>query len=195
MSRFQTISSPTEGLYKEKGSRFIAYAFPTTTIKEAEEHLVQARTKHHDSRHVCYAYRLGATREVNKSSDAGEPANTAGAPIFGQIRSFGLTNVLVIVVRYFGGIKLGVGGLISAYREAAKDALQQAAIVEDFEKEEFTVGCKYEELLPLQKLLKEYKLDIVSQDFSENCRFNISASIEDAPKLRNLFSEKGWLIS
>src|SRR5690349_16279353 len=113
MAKFQTIASPTGGLYKEKGSRFIAYAYPITSVKEAEEYLEQARTKHHDSRHVCYAYRLGATREVHKSSDAGEPANTAGAPIFGQIRSFELTNVIVIVVRYFGGIKLGVGGLIS----------------------------------------------------------------------------------
>jgi uncharacterized YigZ family protein len=194
MTRFKTISQPTEGLYKEKGSRFIAYAYPINTVDDAESHLSRIRTKHHDSRHVCYAYRLGATKEIHKASDAGEPANTAGAPIFGQIRSFELTNVLVIVVRYFGGIKLGVGGLIAAYREAAKDALQQAEVIEDFEKEQFTVASSYEELLSLQKLLKEYKLEIISQDFAERCTFTVSTPIEDAKKLRNLFFEKGWLL-
>lgn len=195
MAQFTTIAHPTEGLYKEKGSRFIAYAFPVQTVADAEAALKQIRERHHDARHVCYAYRLGTTREVCKTSDAGEPANTAGAPIFGQIRSFGLTNVLVVAVRYFGGVKLGVGGLIAAYREAAKDALQQAETVEDFEKGELKLACTYEELLLMQKLLKEYKLEIISQEFAEKCRFTVSFPIEDTEKLRNLFNEKEWLVS
>jgi uncharacterized YigZ family protein len=195
MAKFLTILRPVQGLYKEKGSRFISFANPVSSLDEIEKYLAEIKKLHHDARHVCYAYRLGASKEMHKSSDAGEPANTAGAPILGQLKSFGVTNTLVIVVRYFGGIKLGVGGLISAYREAAKDALTQAQIIEGIEKEEFTVGCGYEELLALQKLLKEYKLEIISQEFSEKCVFKAAAPVEEAQNLRNLLHEKGWLIS
>ena len=127
-----TIDSPASGIYKEKGSRFLSFALPVLTEEDIKEYLQQFRKEYDDARHVCYGYSLGVEKPIRKGSDDGEPAHTAGTPIINQIRSFQLTNILVIVVRYFGGIKLGTGGLTEAYKEAAKDCLNKSVSVEKY---------------------------------------------------------------
>ena len=129
MDAYQTITQQTEGEYKEKGSKFIAFAFPTDSEEDAKKHLDEIRRMHHKARHHCWGYRLGLLNSVEKSSDDGEPSGTAGPPILGQIKKFDLHNVIVVVVRYFGGVKLGTGGLIRAYKTAAADALEKAVFV------------------------------------------------------------------
>ena len=129
-STYRTLTDLSEGIYKEKGSKFIAFAVPCYNEKEAKEYLDSWRKEHYQSRHVCYAYRFGVDQKVFRANDDGEPNNSAGMPIYGQIQSFEVTNVLVVVVRYFGGVKLGVGGLISAYKIAAQMALENSEIVE-----------------------------------------------------------------
>ena len=129
MADFLTIQKKSEGIYKEKGSKFIAYAYPIKTEEEVRPLLKSLKKEYYDARHHCYAFVLGKDKKRFRAADDGEPSNSAGAPILGQIRSLDLTNVLVVVVRYFGGTKLGVPGLITAYREAAKDALNQSTIV------------------------------------------------------------------
>ena len=127
---FYTLESPAEGWYKEKMSKFLAFAVPVTTAEEAKDVIVQYQKKYHDARHVCWAYMIGAAREEFQSNDNGEPSGTAGKPILGQINSFNLTNIVIVVVRYFGGIKLGTSGLIVAYREAAREAITAGTIIE-----------------------------------------------------------------
>jgi uncharacterized YigZ family protein len=127
---YRTIARPSEGEYKEKGSRFLGFAFPVSTEEEIKGHITFLRKKYFDARHHCYAWMLGADRKLFRAFDDGEPNHSAGDPILGQIRSKGLTNVLVVIVRYFGGVKLGVGGLISAYRTAAEEALNKAEVIE-----------------------------------------------------------------
>ena len=131
MANYLTIANQSEAAFREKMSRFISFAIPVTTAAEAKEYVALYTNEYHDARHVCWAYMLGSDRKEFLSSDNGEPSGTAGKPILGQINSFGLTNVLIIVVRYFGGIKLGTSGLIAAYREAARLAIEAAEIIEE----------------------------------------------------------------
>ena len=129
MDEYKTLQETSQGLYKEKGSKFIAIAAPTGSLDEVRLQLEMLRKQYHDARHHCYAYRLGEEPYEIRYNDDGEPSGTAGKPIFGQIQSFGLTNVLIVVVRYFGGVKLGTGGLIQAYKTAAKDAIENGKII------------------------------------------------------------------
>lgn len=170
---YLTIAAPAEGLYKEKGSKFIALAFPVDSETQVKDILLQVRKKYYDARHHCYAYILGEKGQLYRSNDDGEPAHSAGDPILGQIRSRNLTYVLIIVVRYFGGIKLGVSGLIQAYKTAASDALTQAQVMEKTVEIPLTVHFSYQQINQVMKLIKEYDLKINHQQFSNQCQLGI----------------------
>lgn len=170
---FKTLYAAVEGEYIEKKSKFFAYAFPADNEKKIKQILEQIKNLHPKSRHICYAYRLGPNGDIYKVNDAGEPSNSAGQPILGQIKSFELTNVLVVVVRYFGGIKLGIGGLVSAYKLAAHEALQKAEIISDFEKENMVLETSYDKLNDLLNFIKNADVPLLSQEFSGNCIVHI----------------------
>ncbi len=180
---FLTIKNNAQGIYKEKGSKFLAFAFPVTDEHDIKYHLEELRKTYYDARHHCYAYMLGKDQKNFRANDDGEPNHSAGDPILGQIRSYQLTNVLIVVVRYFGGTKLGVGGLISAYRTAAADALSQAEIITSIVHHRVEIKFPYLMMNEVMKLVKEYELEIVSQDFNLSCSLTLSiraALLEDA---------------
>ena len=171
---YRTIAAPAQSLYKEKGSKFIGFAYPVDTEEEIKQILSQLRKEYFDARHYCYAYMLGASGAVYRANDDGEPNHSAGDPILGQIRSANLSYILVVVVRYFGGIKLGVGGLIQAYKTAAAEAIVQATVVEKVETATLQLNFQYEHLNTIMGLVKEYKLEIKEQDFNLNCRLQVA---------------------
>ncbi|WP_303033574.1 YigZ family protein [uncultured Duncaniella sp.] len=187
MAKFFTIGREGEGVYREKMSRFLAFALPATSIDEAKECIALYANKYHDARHVCWAYMIGADRLTYLSSDNGEPSGTAGKPILGQINSLGLTNVVVIVVRYFGGIKLGTSGLIVAYREAARLALEDAGTVEGREMTTMSVIFPYLAMNDVMKLVKgapaSDAVSIVSQEFDNTCRLTLSLPLDILPSM------------
>ena len=162
---FLTIKSPAEGLFKDKGSKFLAFAYPVKTVDEVKDIVQQKRAEFYDARHVCYAYMLGAERKNFRAVDDGEPSSTAGKPILGQINSHQLTNILVIVVRYFGGILLGTSGLINAYKEASAAAITNAEIEEEIVKTAISVKFKYHKLNDIMRVVKEQDLDVSGQEF------------------------------
>ena len=171
---FRSITHLSQGIYKEKGSKFLSFAIPVKNVAEIKSILDIYRKKYYDARHVCYAYMLGADRSEFRANDDGEPSGTAGRPILGQINSSELTDILVIVVRYFGGILLGTSGLITAYKEAAADAIGQANIVEITVKNELTIRFEYPLLNDVMRIIKEYDVQIVNQQFEEQCSIKIS---------------------
>lgn len=162
---YKTIKSPAQGIYKEKGSKFISFAYPVKTESEIKLLLEENKKEYYDARHHCFAYILGYDKSAWRLNDDGEPSGTAGKPIYGQLQSFDLTNTLLIVVRYFGGIKLGVSGLINAYKSAAKDALQNSSIVEKTINELYKLIFPYEMINESMKLMKEFGLQIVETKF------------------------------
>jgi len=166
---YQTISAKSEGLYKEKGSKFIALAFPVTSEEEVKDILASLRKEDHDARHHCYSYVIGFKGEHWRANDDGEPSGTAGRPIYGQIQSFNLTNVLIVVIRYFGGTKLGVSGLINAYKTSAADALQQSKIVVKTINDIYRISFGYLAMNDIMKLVKEENLNIKEQNFDTSC--------------------------
>lgn len=168
-AQYKTIAVPAEGLYKEKGSRFIAYAYPVATIDTIHEHLQNLRKEHHAARHCCYAYFLGFDATEFRANDDGEPSGTAGRPILGVLRAQELTNVLLVVVRYFGGIKLGVSGLIEAYRAATEDALSNCEIVWREVMMHVRVEFGFEDMHNVYATLKRYEGEILSENWSERC--------------------------
>ena len=170
---YKSISSPGEGLYKELGSRFIAFAYPVETESEVKALVSAARKEYHDARHHCYAYRLGLGGTVWRASDDGEPSGSAGRPILGQIDSAGLSDVLVIVVRYFGGIKLGVPGLIRAYKESTADALSHAPVAEKIAGSWYRVTFGYEAMPQAMKLIKDMDLPARNRSFEESCSIEV----------------------
>ena len=172
---YKTISSASEEvLYKEKNSKFFGYAFPVSNEEEIKEYLDQLRKEHFSARHWCYAYQIGTEKIQYRANDDGEPNNSAGMPIYGQIQSFEVTNVMVVVVRYFGGVKLGVGGLISAYKTAAQMALENSEIVEQTINKFFTISFEYVHLNKVMRIIKEKNLQIVSQKMEMDCEIQIS---------------------
>lgn len=181
---YNTVEAIAEGLYKEKGSRFIAYIYPVNTEEEIKLILAELRTRYYDARHHCYAYMLGADKKNFRSNDDGEPSSTAGKPILGQIISHDLTNVLIVVIRYFGGTKLGVSGLIQAYREAASDAIAQAVIVERTVDELIHVTFSYMVMNDVMKVLKEEDPEILERTFEMECFMLLRIRQKDAPRLR-----------
>lgn len=180
---YKTIKTVAEGLYKEKGSKFIALAYPVYTEEEIKFILVDIRTKYYDARHHCYAYRLGADKKRFRANDDGEPSSTAGKPILGQILSADLTNILIVVVRYFGGIKLGVSGLIQAYKEAAADAIAHADIVEKTENCLLRIRFDYRVINEVMKVIKEEEPEVVAREFELECRMTLSIRRKACPHL------------
>jgi uncharacterized YigZ family protein len=176
---YLTIQSGSEGSYKEKGSKFMAFAFPVESESEAKEKIEILKKKYFDARHHCFAWILGADKKRFRAFDDGEPNHSAGDPILGQIRSKDLTDVLVVIVRYFGGTKLGVGGLISAYRLAAEDALNKAKIIEREVTETFRLVYSYTSTPEIMRMIKDYDLEILKQDFQEHCVINFSLKLRD----------------
>jgi len=172
---FKTISKPSEEtLLKEKGSKFFGYAFPVETEEMAMGCLEDVKEKHKNARHFCYAYQLGTDQIYFRANDDGEPSNSAGMPIYGQIQSFELTNVLVVVVRYFGGTKLGVGGLISAYKNSAKLSLEISEIVEKTIDSIYEIGFEYKDMNKVMRIIKEKNFNIVEQQLELNCKIVVS---------------------
>lgn len=166
---YQTIEGRAEGLYKEKGSKFIALAYPVSAEEDVKSILHDLRKEYHDARHHCYAYVIGFKGETWRANDDGEPSSTAGKPIHGQIVSRGLTNTLVVVVRYFGGTKLGVSGLISAYKLAAADALDNARVITKMVKDVYRLSFAYLAMNDVMKLIKDEDLTIINQHFDTTC--------------------------
>ncbi len=171
---YLTLANDSEGLYKDKGSKFLSFAFPVSNEDEIKEKLDFLRKKFYDARHHCYAYILGKDKGIFRSNDDGEPNHSAGDPILGQIRSNQLTNVLIVVVRYFGGVKLGVGGLISAYRTAAAEAISNNNIVEAIVKKTVSLHFDYLSINDVMKVIKDYNLEISDQHFDNDCRVTLS---------------------
>ena len=180
---YKTISSLSEGLYKEKGSRFISFAVPVDSLETIKELLNDYRKQFYDARHVCYAYMLGAERIDFRVNDDGEPSGTAGRPILGQINSNGLTNILIVVVRYFGGVLLGTGGLVTAYKEAAADAIRNAEIVERTVERYFKISFDYIYMNDVMKTVKETNAQISRQGYDQNCVLELSIRKNDADTL------------
>ena len=164
---YLTVNQKNRSIYKEKGSKFIAIAFPVASEEEVKNILLELRKEFYDARHHCYAYCLGKNGEQYRTNDDGEPNHSAGDPILGQIRSKGLTNILIVVVRYFGGTKLGVGGLIIAYKTVAKEVLDTAKLVEKYWKNQLNLELSFDEYTQLMSLVKTYHADIISQNFLE----------------------------
>nr|WP_163216846.1 YigZ family protein [Bacteroides sp. 224] len=181
---YKTISTLSEAIYTEKRSKFLAFAIPVTTIDEIKDHLEVYQKKYYDSRHVCYAYMLGADRKDFRANDNGEPSGTAGKPILGQINSNELTDILVIVVRYFGGIKLGTSGLIVAYKAAAAEAIANATIIEKTVDEEITVMFEFPFMNDIMRIVKEEEPTIVSQIYDMDCTMTLSIRKSKMEKLR-----------
>ena len=164
---YKTIALPSQGIYKEKGSKFIALAIPVYSEDDFKENLKQLKKEYHDARHYCYAFKLGLTENEYRYSDDGEPNNSAGSPIYGQIQSFELTNIAIIVIRYFGGTKLGVGGLITAYKEAAKEALKNAKIITRTVDNIYEINFGYKIMSDIMNFIKKNELEVISQVLEE----------------------------
>lgn len=188
---YKMLSAPGEGLYKEKGSKFIATAFTVTSEEEVKQALVEVKKKYYDARHHCYGYMIGPDKSCFRSSDDGEPSGTAGKPILNQILSKDVTNVCVIVVRYFGGIKLGVSGLINAYKTAARDALDNAVIVEKTVDEVYSLEFGYPLMNDVMRVMKEEGLEQQNPRFEMNCYLEFSTRKNNADqivaKFKNIF--------
>ena len=180
---YHTIIATSQGLYKEKMSKFISFAVPVQSAAEAKEVVKRYQKEYFDARHVCWAYMIGAARTEFLSNDNGEPSGTAGKPILGQINSFGLTNIVIVVVRYFGGIKLGTSGLIVAYREAAADAINNAQIIECHEQTVISFTFDYLAMNDVMKVIKGVDLKILNQEFDNDCRMTVSIRSDNAPML------------
>lgn len=189
MDTYNTISSSTEGIYKEKGSKFLSFAIPVATSDEVKELLKTYKKDYYDARHVCYAYMLGAGRTEWRANDDGEPSGTAGRPIMGQINSRELTDILVIVVRYFGGILLGTSGLTTAYKEATSDALNQAEIIEKTVDETLTIHFDYVILNNIMRVIKNTNTQILHQSFDNKCSMQLSIRKNDAQILTAKFKK------
>lgn len=173
MDLYKTIKEKAEGTYSEKRSKFLAFAIPISTVDEVKQLVAEYQKKYYDARHVCYAYMLGAERTEFRTNDNGEPSGTAGKPILGQINSNELTNILIIVVRYFGGIKLGTSGLIIAYRMAAAEAINAAEIIEKTVDEDVTFMFEYPLMNDVMKVVKDLEPEIVSQQFDMDCQMTL----------------------
>lgn len=180
---YKTLRSSSQGLYKEKMSKFISFAVPVATIEDAKAAVKRCASQYHDARHCCWAYMIGTSREIFLSSDNGEPSGTAGRPILGQINSFGLTNIVITVVRYFGGVKLGTSGLISAYREAARQAILNGEIIECHEQARASFTFPYLSMNAVMKLVKSSDVRVIAQHFDNICAMTLECNADFMPGL------------
>ncbi|GAB1452305.1 YigZ family protein [Draconibacterium sp.] len=185
---YYTIEKESTGLFKDKGSKFYAFAYPLRNEENVKEILSILRKEHHSARHYCYAWRLGTKEITYRANDDGEPPSTAGKPILGQLQSFNVTNILVVVVRYFGGTLLGTGGLISAYRSAAADALKNAEIVEKIIEKEIILDFTYNELSEVMNVIKQENLSILKTRFEERCDLTFSVRETEYEKVKLIFN-------
>jgi len=186
---YLTIASLSEGAYKEKGSKFFAYAYPVKSEEEIKSIQKELRKKYYDARHHCYAFRFGADKKVYRASDDGEPANSSGPPILGQIQSFNLTNILIVVVRYFGGTKLGVPGLINAYRTAAADAIRNGKIIKKTVNSIHELHFNYPSMNQVMKIIKDENLRQYDQQFEMDCKLKISIRQKDSERILSSLSK------
>ena len=186
---YKTLKGQSQGLYKEKMSKFISFAEPVQSADEAKAVVKRIQNEYHDARHVCWAYMIGTARSEYLSSDNGEPSGTAGKPILGQINSFGLTNVVIAVVRYFGGIKLGTSGLIVAYREAARLAIEAGEILECHEQAHCRFSFPYLSMNDVMRLLKKCDVRIVEQTFDNVCSMTVECDADAMPNLRQRLAD------
>lgn len=186
---FRTLTGPAEAMYKVKGSKHYGYVFPVETTEQVKEHLDALRKKHHDARHHAYAYRLGTDGLTWRTSDDGEPANSAGPPILGALKSHELTQCLGVVVRYFGGTKLGVGGLIDAYRTATAMAIEAGTVVERFVEKHYLIHCPYDLIGAVLSLADKYDARVVQQAFTHECTVELAIRSTKADALFNAADE------
>ena len=185
---YKTIMLPSEEtLFKEKGSKFFGYAFPVSSEEDIKERLEELRKKHHAARHFCYAYQLGIEKIRFRANDDGEPNNSAGMPIYGQIQSFEVTNILIVSVRYFGGTKLGVGGLITAYKTSAQMALEVSDIVKKTINIEYMLTFSYDLMNSVMRIIKEKNIEIVNQKLEMDCQYIISVRKNDSEAIFTIF--------
>lgn len=187
---YKTISKPSKGdLFKNKNSKFYGYAFPITNEDQIKQHIEALKKEHYSARHFCYAFQLGTETIQYRANDDGEPNNSAGMPIYGQIQSFDVTNILIVVIRYYGGVKLGVGGLINAYRTAAQLALESSKIVTRTINQEFQLKFAYKNMSKVMRILKENKVEIKNQTLELNCFLKISVRKSNSSNVLELFDQ------
>ena len=185
---YKTTEKPSkETLFKEKGSKFFGYTFPVLSEEDVKERIEDLKKKHHTAGHFCYAYQLGIEKTRFRANDDGEPNNSAGMPIYGQILSFEVTNILIVSVRYFGGTKLGVGGLIAAYKTSAQMALEASTILQKTINVEYKLTFNYDLMNAVMRVVKEKNLNIVSQKLEMDCQYIISVRKKDAKAIYNIF--------
>lgn len=185
---YRTLTKASEEvLFKDRNSKFFGYAFPVKHEEEIKQHLEELKKKHHSARHWCYAWQLGKDNFQFRANDDGEPSNSAGMPIYGQIQSFDVTNILIVVVRYFGGVKLGVGGLINAYRTAAQMALEASNIVTRTIDKKFEIAFDYPEMNKVMRVIKENNLNVLDQILELDCRIIISVRKKEAERIYEKF--------
>lgn len=187
---YKTIEQPSnEILFKEKNSKFYGYAFPVTTENEIKPIIEQLKKTHYTARHWCYAYQIGTKTKIYRANDDGEPNNSAGMPIYGQIQSFDVTNILIVVVRYFGGVKLGVGGLVSAYKTAAQMALEEVEIVEKTIDIHYLIRFDYKNMNKVMRVIKEKNINVINQTLELDCLIEISCRQTKAEEIYNAFDQ------
>ena len=186
---YKEVKSHTTGIYKEKGSKFIAYSYPVYSEQEVKERLEEVKKIEHSARHHCYAYIINPDKSLQRANDDGEPSSTAGKPILGQIQSNDLTNILIIVVRYFGGVKLGVPGLIRSYKTASSDAITNATIITKTIKEHYELSFKYPQMNDVMRLVKEFDLEVINTDFRIDCKLIFAAPKSKANAVLDTFKK------
>lgn len=185
---YKTITKPSdEVLFKDKNSKFFGYAFPVTNETDIKNHIESLKKQHHSARHWCYAYQLGTEKIIYRANDDGEPSNSAGQPIYGQIQSFNVTNILIVVVRYFGGVKLGVGGLINAYKTTAKLALEKSNIIEKTINVDYLITFDYKNMNKVMRIIKEKQIKIINQKLELDCQIHISIRKKDSHSVFEVF--------
>jgi uncharacterized YigZ family protein len=185
---YNTIEKPSEGYFKDKGSKFMAFAWPVSNEEEIKAIIASLKKEHHSARHHCFAWKLGTEEITVRANDDGEPSSSAGKPILGQLQSFDVTNVLIVVVRYFGGKLLGVGGLINAYRSAAQDALNNAEIITKIITKKFLLKFTYKEMNEVMLVIKQENPEIISTKFEEQCSLIFSIRKSEAERIEKLFA-------
>ena len=187
--KYKTIATTSQGLYKEKGSKFLSFVFPVRSEEEIKTIQQKLRKEYYDARHHVFAWRIGIKEDNYRASDDGEPANSSGPPILGQIRSYELSDILIVVIRYFGGTKLGIPGLINAYKTAAKEAIDNNKIIDRIIKNRYKISFAYEDMNIVMRKLKEENLEQINPKFELRCELNIDVRLKDSERIEQIFKQ------